>query len=197
MTRQLIIGVDLDNTVVAWESAYARDAVLIDPAFPVDEFMQRGTYDLDTATSSKETRYKVMQRRGFYREMDILPGAKEALEAMVSMGHQVFLISQPDVDNPTGHSDKLWWVRKHLGAQWATRLVLTHDKTLWRGDILIDDKPVVSGLLKPSWQHIYFTQRYNADLSGPRIDSWSEWNQRFTNMVTDELTSSKEWAVAA
>lgn len=172
MTQKLIIGVDLDNTLVAWEDAYLRDALAFDQDFPSDEFRQRSTYDLDTATSSAFTRLMVMRRPNFYSEMDPIPGALEALVAMVAAGREVQLISQPDIDNPTCHSDKNAWVARHFGPEWCSRLVLTHDKTLWRGDVLIDDKPHVTGLKRPTWDHVYYTQRYNQHLPGPRIDNW-------------------------
>lgn len=190
MTQQLIIGVDLDNTIVAWEAAYLRDALVFDPEFPADEFRSRSTYELDTASSSPFTRELVMRRPNFYAEMDPIPGALEALVAMVAAGHHVQLISQPDVDNPTGHSDKLSWVARHLGPEWRSRLVLTHDKTLWSGDVLIDDKPSITGLKTPTWEHIYFTQRYNTGLLGLRINNWLELDVlRAYGLIKEEVAA--------
>lgn len=37
------------------------------------------------------------------------------------------------------------WVEKHLGGDFLEQVILTRDKTVVSGDILIDDKPDVLG----------------------------------------------------
>lgn len=37
------------------------------------------------------------------------------------------------------------WVEKHLGPQFVERIILTRDKTVISGDLLIDDKEVIQG----------------------------------------------------
>lgn len=37
------------------------------------------------------------------------------------------------------------WVEKHLGHEFLEQVILTRDKTLITGDILIDDKPDILG----------------------------------------------------
>jgi len=37
------------------------------------------------------------------------------------------------------------WVKQHLGAEWMKRIIITCDKTLIHGDLLIDDKHAVTG----------------------------------------------------
>ena len=39
------------------------------------------------------------------------------------------------------------WVEKHLGCDFLEQVILTRDKTLISGDILIDDKPDIQGKL--------------------------------------------------
>ena len=38
------------------------------------------------------------------------------------------------------------WVEEHLGRDWTLRLILTRDKTVVNGHILIDDKPKITGM---------------------------------------------------
>ena len=38
------------------------------------------------------------------------------------------------------------------------------DKTLVRGDVLIDDKPHVTGSNAPTWQHLLYDAPYNRDI---------------------------------
>ena len=37
------------------------------------------------------------------------------------------------------------WVEKHLGPQFVERIIVTRDKTVISGDLLIDDKEVIQG----------------------------------------------------
>ncbi|XP_040100552.1 5'(3')-deoxyribonucleotidase, cytosolic type isoform X1 [Oryx dammah] len=75
------------------------------------------------------------------------------------------------------------WVEKHLGPQFVERIILTRDKTVISGDLLIDDKEVIKGQEEtPSWEHILFTCCHNQHLalSPPRrrLSSWSDnWRE--------------------
>jgi len=39
------------------------------------------------------------------------------------------------------------WVKQHLGESAVRRMILTHDKTMVNGDLLIDDRPSIKGNL--------------------------------------------------
>ncbi|KAF4012904.1 hypothetical protein G4228_002872 [Cervus hanglu yarkandensis] len=75
------------------------------------------------------------------------------------------------------------WVEKHLGPQFVERIIVTRDKTVISGDILIDDKEVIQGQEEtPSWEHILFTCCHNQHLALPpprrRLRSWSDnWRE--------------------
>ena len=74
-------------------------------------------------------------------------------------------------------TEKYQWVEKHLGKKAVSQLMLTKDKTIVRGDLLIDDKPGIKGLDSPSWFHALFTAAHNTwftDYSANqrRMDSW-------------------------
>mmetsp|Transcript_27618 Transcript_27618/g.49989 ORF Transcript_27618/g.49989 Transcript_27618/m.49989 type:complete len:481 (+) Transcript_27618:62-1504(+) len=104
-------------------------------------------------------------------------GGIQAVQEMLADGNQVKLVSSPDKDNYAQSSEiKTKWVAENLGADWLPRLVLTPDKTLVQGHVLIDDKPSCKeGTITPNWRHVVFSTSDNQELEGPRIDSWSEW----------------------
>ena len=97
-------------------------------------------------------------------------------------GYTVFIVSSPSVKSVSCHSDKCEWVKQHLGDKWARRLVLTKDKTIVVGDVLIDDKPYITGAIsKPKWKHITFAQPYNVKLDDANqriyLKEWNEWRE--------------------
>ena len=74
---------------------------------------------------------------------------------------------------------KYCWVRTHLGEKWLSRLVLTRDKSVIKGRVLIDDKPAIKGACgNPDWTHIVFEQSYNLHVQDrPRLREWSSWRE--------------------
>ena len=115
-----------------------------------------------------------MQEPGFYQRLEPVCGAKTALKAALKAGHDVRIVSAPYISNPTCASDKIDWIVKHYGSHWASRLVLTNDKTIVHGDYLIDDKPVITGSMEPTWTHVVFGgYQYNRNSAAPlRIPAW-------------------------
>lgn len=51
-----------------------------------------------------------------------------------------YILSTAPWENPTAWSDKLNWVKKHLGEKAKKRLILTHHKNLNNGHFLVDDR---------------------------------------------------------
>ncbi|MBM66503.1 MAG: hypothetical protein CMH55_09745 [Myxococcales bacterium] len=111
------IFVDMDNVLVDFPTG-------IDRLEPEDKARYEGNYD---------------DAPGIFRLMDPVDGAIKGYEKLCE-DHDVFILSTAPWGNPTAWSDKLLWVKKHLGECAEKRLILTHHKYLVRGDVLIDDR---------------------------------------------------------
>jgi len=72
--------------------------------------------------------------------------------------------------------EKYQWVEEHLGHEFTGRVILTRDKTLACGDVLIDDKPAIRGLGTPHWHQIIFDQPYNRQAEGSCMN-WGNWRE--------------------
>ena len=75
---------------------------------------------------------------GVYALMDPMPGAIDTLNRLTQK-FDIYILSTAPWDNPSGWSDKLNWVKQHLGPYFKKRLILSHHKDLLCGDFLIDD----------------------------------------------------------
>jgi 5'(3')-deoxyribonucleotidase len=75
-----------------------------------------------------------------YLDMDPIPGALEGVRSLIGMGHEVWLATKPPTGIPQAYADKVQWVLRHL-PDLKRRIILTHDKSLLLGDVLIDDRP--------------------------------------------------------
>jgi 5'(3')-deoxyribonucleotidase len=51
-----------------------------------------------------------------------------------------YILSTAPWENPSAWSDKLEWVKRHLGAPAHKRLILSHNKHLNAGHYLVDDR---------------------------------------------------------
>lgn len=106
---------------------------------------------------------------------DVVRGVKRLSE---KSGREVFFVSAPHNSAKMSFTEKAIWIENHFGGNWLNNLILTRDKTLVSGIILIDDKPSPMGKFSPDWEHIVFDQTYNRDdihVKGKRrMFSWSD-----------------------
>ena len=73
-----------------------------------------------------------------FSKFEPMPGAIEAVEKLIDMGHDVYIATTPPWNNPAAWGQKRNWVEKNL-PQLKRKMFLTHHKNLLKGDILIDD----------------------------------------------------------
>ena len=96
---------------------------------------------------------------GIFSLMDPLEGSIEAFHNLSSK-YDTYILSTAPWENHTAWSDKLLWVKKHLGSPAHKRLILSHHKNLNVGDYLIDDR-LKNGADQFSGEHIHFkTDRF-------------------------------------
>lgn len=172
------ILVDMDGVIADWGTSYgaALDNYGADAAM-IPRHKDQRSFDLFSGLTPLETAivHEAMANMNYFKLLPI-EGAVDALCGMVDYGHDVVICTSPWLPNPSCVKDKIDWVSEHLGDGWADRVIITKDKTMVRGDYLIDDKPNITGRFKPSWEQIVFTQPYNVGvLDQYRIDSWTDW----------------------
>lgn len=99
---------------------------------------------------------------GIFSKMLPMQGAAEAFEELSGL-FDTYILSTAPWENPSAWSDKLLWVKKHLGQPAYKRLILSHHKNLNRGDFLVDDR-TANGADQFQGQHIHF-----------RTDEFPDW----------------------
>lgn len=118
---------------------------------------------------------EILLEPGFFREMMPMNGAKDALLEMELMGHELFICTSPLSTYKNCVLEKFEWVDQFLGPEWVKRIVLTKDKTIVKADVIIDDKPEITGVEStPSWEHILYDRPYNRNVNRKRL-AWHNW----------------------
>ena len=77
---------------------------------------------------------------GFFQNLVPMPGALAAFRTLFALpGFDVHILTAASVNNPFSYSEKRLWVENHLGFDLCKRLNIAPDKSLFKGDFLIDD----------------------------------------------------------
>ncbi len=129
-----ILYVDMDNVLVDFPSAFPRVSPELLNAYPSDRDEISGIFSL----------------------MEPFPDAIESFNELAEL-FDTYVLSTSPWENPSAWSDKLLWIKKHLGKSAFKRLILTHNKNLNTGDFLIDDR-IANGVKTFSGEHIHFGQ---------------------------------------
>lgn len=171
------ILVDMDGVLADWGSGYGigLDAYG-EAAAAIARHEDQTSFNLHLGLTPEQSEIvDVVMARMSYRMLSPIEGGIEAVRSLHDMGHDVRICTSPWLPNRNCIKDKLDWVSDALGSEWTEKVIVTKDKTLVRGDFLIDDKPGITGLMTPEWQQILFTQPYNRDVTHlPRMNNWSE-----------------------
>jgi len=166
------ILVDQDGVIANFEDGLIRG--LMDRNITPIPLKERRNFKAkdDYPYELSQTINEIITSPGFYRNLNPLEGAIQSLKELASLGHEVFVCTSPLGTYDNCVLEKYHWVEKHIGGNWINRLILTKDKTLINGDILIDDNPLIKGVAKPSWKQVIYDQPYNKHIECKKRFSW-------------------------
>ncbi|XP_038136020.1 5'(3')-deoxyribonucleotidase, mitochondrial-like [Cyprinodon tularosa] len=185
--KRLRVLVDMDGVLADFEGGFLRKyraRYPDDPFVPLDDrrgFWVSSQYG-QLRSDLCEKAISIWESKGFFIDLDPLPGGVEAVKEMARMDDtDVFICTSPIKHYKHCPYEKYAWVEKHFGPNFLEQVILTRDKTLIAGDLLIDDKPDIQGVEpRPVWEHILFTACHNKHLSvvpsQRRLLSWlDDW----------------------
>jgi len=181
--------VDMDGCLVDWDKGFSQ---AWKGQCPIDRTI---SYSMEECVpdSFKAAATALYHSEGFFLGLPPMEGGPAALKALAAKGYRVFLCTAPVLSSLYCAQEKFEWVRKHLGPEWLSRIIMTTDKTPVRGDVLIDDKPKITGAHHPVWKQLLFEAPYNRHVTDrPRLTKWSE----VETMLDIVLTSAHQAAEA-
>jgi 5'-nucleotidase len=124
------IYIDMDGVLCDFVSAYNRDK----KEFPEQEYPQ--------------------SQIGFFLNLKPIEGAIESFKEL-EKHFNVWILTRPSVQNPLCYTEKALWVKNHLGIDVQRRTIMATDKSLLKGDYLIDDD-TKHGQTEFEGEHIHF-----------------------------------------
>lgn len=186
--------VDMDGVVCDFESHALKQYMKLYPDLPTiplekrTQFYATSQYGEEFGEESKQRIRDIIQKKGFFENLPPVPNAVEAVKQLAECPNvTVFFCTSPLTAYEHVVVEKYRWIEKHFGNEWTKRIIMTRDKTMVKGDILIDDRPVIDGhQLKPEWTHVLFSASCNTHLcQRARIKSWQheDWKPTIDELV--------------
>ncbi|CAM3681350.1 5'-3'-deoxyribonucleotidase [Bordetella sputigena] len=181
----MLILIDQDGVLADFEKAFVAAWRQAHPDIPPVEVEDRRSFHIleDYPPELRPLAEALYTAPGFIRDLPPVPGALDAVRELSELGLDVRICSSPLRQYENCVAEKYHWIERHLGRAWTERLILTRDKTLVQGDILIDDRAVIEGAARPRWRHVLYDAPHNRHVTDkPRL-TWANWR----NVLGGEL----------
>lgn len=77
-------------------------------------------------------------RWGFFTNLEPLPNAIYFVKELMKT-HDVWILTRPSYKNALCYTEKRLWIEKYFGLEFCQKLIICSDKSLVKGDYLVDD----------------------------------------------------------
>lgn len=115
---------------------------------------------------SEEYKLKYPQSKvGFFLDLKPLEGAIEGMKTLQTK-YSVYILTRPSIKNTNCYTEKAEWVKKYLGEEMLEKMIICPDKSLVKGDYLIDDDNR-HGQIEFEGEHIHFRK-------DKRFNNWTQ-----------------------
>lgn len=102
---------------------------------------------------------------GFFLDLDPIEGSIDGMKTLMSK-YDVWILTRPSIKNTHCYTEKAEWIKRYFGEDMLEKLILCPDKSLVKGDYLIDDDNK-HGQLEFEGEHIHFSK-------DERFMTWSQ-----------------------
>jgi 5'-nucleotidase len=181
----MLVLLDMDGVLADFETGFLNHWLRLHPEKGHVPIAERKSFYIDDDYPEAHRSFvgSIFERERFYAELPPIAGAIAGLRAMQAAGHEVRICTSPLTAYRYCVPEKYEWVERHIGADFIPNVMITKDKTLVAGDVLVDDRPEVKGWRKPDWVHVLYDQPYNRERNAPRM-TWGNWRETLASLPT-------------
>lgn len=109
----------------------------------------------------------------WFADLPVTGGAQEGLQHLAEHA-EVWICTNPLEANPSCRDEKAAWLVKHFSSEWERRLIITPDKSMVRGDVLLDDAPYLDWFERALWRTVIFPTPWNG--AGSKWEGHDRWS---------------------
>ncbi len=102
----------------------------------------------------------VVNRPGWFASLPPIEGAADGLNELAEHA-DVWICTKPLEANPTCRDEKAAWLELHMGEGWSKRMITTPNKSLIRGQLLLDDAIKPEEAAVAEWRPVVYDQPFN------------------------------------
>lgn len=167
---------DMDGPLADFDKHFYETCVELgyefDVAGPHEQKHRFFTEHMVDRVHKREAR-KMVDSAGWFENLPVTPGAQEGVQELLDAGVDLWVCTKPLEVNPTCRDAKGAWLREHF-PELERKLIIAPDKSLVRGDYLLDDAPHMKWVERAMWEAIVFTAPYNGEGSEwEHLPHWS------------------------
>jgi 5'-nucleotidase len=174
MTFRLLL--DMDGPLADFDVHFHDRARALGHEFDVaGPHLQTARYFTDHIVdpwARKEAR-RMIDSSGWFASLPVTPGAVEGVAQLLDAGVDVWVCTKPLEVNPTCRDEKGAWLREHF-PMLERKLIIAPDKSLVRGDVLLDDAPKLDWIGQATWIPVIFAAPFNG--AGSEWDGLPRWS---------------------
>lgn len=159
--------VDMDGTLANFMAALVSQLELL--RSPDEPALDLAGNDDDDPPWLKARKRLIKSRPGFWRNLERIEAGFDMVDVLRHLGYEIHVLTRGPANNSIAWSEKLDWVREHLG---DTSITITLDKGLVYGKVLVDDYPeyALSWLKhRPRGKVILPSQPWNVGFEHPQV----------------------------
>jgi hypothetical protein len=126
-----------NSSLKLWNVEMTKLSILESLIGKIEAFFEKGIR-LNLSDEEKEYFVYPQSQPGFLLNLKPIYGAKENIEKLKEI-FDVKILTKPSYLNGHGYTEKWAWIKEHYGIDMCQHLYFAPDKSLLKGDYLVDD----------------------------------------------------------
>lgn len=175
MSAAPILLLDMDGPLADFDQAFYDRCIengwKLDVDGPAWQTARYFTDHIPDRSERKQARAMV-DAPGWFASLPVTPGAVAGVADLVDVGFDVWVCTKPLDSSPTCVDEKRRWLAQHFPTL-TRRMIVAPDKSLIRGDLLLDDAIKPEWIGRAVWAPVVFSAPFNH--SDPRWAGLPRW----------------------